>query len=106
MPILAAFFGSMMSWLSAKIAEYFTKRAAAYVSLVVTLAAAVAATWAILQGLVAGLGAALPGFMTAPATWVLPYNLDDCIAVIFGAEVAIAGYRWHKETVRASVAAT
>lgn len=105
MPILAAFvatlFGNFVAWLGA----YFTKRTANYLVLVGLTAAAAAAMWTAATALLSACAALLPSFMTVPLTWLVPSNFDECLVAYLTTEVICAGYRWHRDTVRASAAA-
>ena len=105
MPLLAAFIGNLFSGLIAWLGAYFTKRTANYIALVGLTAAAAGAMWLGVTSLLSALVATLPSFMLTPLTWLVPSNFDDCVAVYFGAEIICAGYRWHRDTVRAAAAA-
>lgn len=104
MPLLAAFIGSLFTKIVEWIGTYLTKRAANYVAMTVTLAAAIGAVYVTIQALVAGIVASVPAEVIIGASWFVPAIVDDCIAARVGSEIAIAGYRWHRDTVRAAAA--
>ncbi|MEK6805321.1 MAG: DUF5455 family protein [Pseudomonadota bacterium] len=101
MPALASFlaniFASLFTWLG----TYLTKRAANAVALTVLIAGAAVAMFAIVNGLIAALVFAAPDELGIALSWVWPTNGSACLSAIFGTEIALAGYRWHKDTVRA-----
>ncbi|MGH8519246.1 MAG: DUF5455 family protein [Panacagrimonas sp.] len=104
MPLLAAFIGSLFSTFVTWLGTYLTKRAANYIAMTVTLAASVGIAWLAVSASLAALILAVPAELVTASGWFLPTNLDDCLAARVGCEVAIAGYRWHRDTVRASAA--
>lgn len=100
MPLLSAFianlFGGLIGWFGTVV----TKRVATYAAFIVLLGAAAAAMWSAMVALIAGFSAALPGFLSVPLTWVIPWNFEECLAAWGSTELICAGYRWHKETIK------
>lgn len=99
MPALAAFLGALFGKITEWIGTYLTKRAANYVALIVTLGAAVAVCWATIAALLSGLAMALPEPVVVAASWIMPSNVDACVSARIATEVALAGYRWHRQAV-------
>lgn len=102
MPQLAAWLGTLFSGVLGFFLAHLGKRAANYAALTAATAAAFAALWLTVTGLVAGLQLVMPAFIVIPLSWVLPGNLTECVSVYLAVQTALAGYRWHKETVRAA----
>ena len=106
MPLLAAFIGALFGKFCDWLGSFLTKKAANYVAMSVTLAAAIAAVWVALSGVIAALISSVPPQVVIAVGWFAIPNLDQCIAARVGTEIALAGYRWHRETIRAAASTT
>lgn len=97
MPLLAAFFGSVIGKLAEILGVWLSKKAAVSLSVISTITAATAALWVALSALVASLPSApaLPGvqlglyFINVPA-------LLAFISVCAATELAVSGYRYQR----------
>jgi len=69
------------------------------------IAAAFAVVKVLLVGLISGLTLAAPTIVPLVLSWVMPYNLDECVAARLSLEAGLVVYRW-KDRVISSVHGT
>lgn len=95
MPILAAWFGSVISSAFAFLASWLTARTALFATVAAVSLALTMALFITIKALVAGVAVVVPfepfvmGFY---ACW--PSNAETCIAACFGCDVAVFVYRY------------
>lgn len=100
MHALAAFLVPFFTSLATFLAQYFTKKAAVSVAMVSGVVAVTAAFYAVIQGLIQGIGATVPNSDFVMIFWaVWPTNGAACISAILGAQVAGFVWRYQKKMI-------
>lgn len=99
MPLLITFFVQAMAWLYAFFQKSGIKRYALIAAAVTAVLAAFAVAKGVVVGLVASISVVMPSILITALSWVVPFNLDDCIAARIAAELAFTVYRWQHNIV-------
>ena len=103
MPLLATFLGGLFASLVEFLTKYVTKRLAIFIALIAALVALLTATIASLNALIAGISLALPAFINDAMSWLVPSNLDDCIAIAVSAKVIVWVASWQAKVLEYKV---
>lgn len=94
MPALALFLRGLFQGQLAFLAGMFEKRVAlrlAWVTLAITL---IGTLFSVVNGLLAGLSALFPSWVSVAASWVVPSNFSACVTAWLATYVAIYVFQW------------
>lgn len=95
MPLFAAFLGSLFTSLADFVAQYVTRRVAIAAAVIAVLVAVTATFVAAMQALIAGISVVAPDALSVAASWVVPSNMDECLAAIASAHALRWAYDWN-----------
>lgn len=102
MPVLASFLGSIFSFLFSWFGTFLSTRVATYVTFATAIAGAYLVLQAAVDAALSAVSVAMPEAVSIAIGWVMPSNTDACLSAVFAVEAAVAGYRWHKDVLRAA----
>lgn len=95
MPALLAIIGSVLSTIGGFLAQYFGRRAAVKLMVVTVGLSLLGAMIVTINGIAAGLAVALPSWVSIGASWVMPSNVNECIAACAAARVTRYAFDWN-----------
>jgi len=94
MPLLAAWLGSLFGSLAAFFAKWFTKRVALTLAAVAAILSVTSLFVAAITALINTLIESVPSWVIIGGSWVLPDNVNVCIAAYASAVVLKWIYDW------------
>lgn len=95
MPILAAWLGSLFTSLVSFFAVVITKRVAIIAAVLTAVISVTAAFVAAMQGLFTAISYAAPAEINLAWGWLVPDNLDNCIAAVIAGHLLRWAYDWN-----------
>lgn len=99
MPLLITGLVNAIAWIYTFFQKSGIKRYALIAAAVTVVIAAFGVVKAAIVSLIAGAAVVAPDMLVTAMSWVAPYNVDDCIAIRVGAELAFMIYRWQHNIV-------
>jgi uncharacterized protein DUF5455 len=104
MPVLAAWIGNLLGSIAGFFGQYFSKRLAVGLAVVIAFTASTAIFIAALNAAVLTISVVVPSEITIAASWVVPSNSDECLAAIITAKLASWVYYWQVKVIQYKLA--
>lgn len=98
MPALAAFFGSIVLQLVKFFAQYVAKRFAVTLAVITSTVAAWAVMWGAITAALSAARVVMPTPLASALSLVQPTGFSGIVAAWISVELALAAYRWFKDT--------
>jgi len=100
MPLLAGLLGSLFMALVSFFAKYLTKRVAIVLAAIGAVTVVTGAFIAAINAIVAGFVYAVPASIQIGASWIMPYNFDECLGAIVSGHLLRWGYDWNVKIIQ------
>lgn len=94
MPILGNLLVTLFGWLGSFFTRYVSKKVAFWSICATTVMTAYGVMLGVITAIMYGISAAMPGFIGAIMSWLIPSILPSLLAARAAAQVAIAIFKW------------
>lgn len=98
LPALTGLISGAVTALVISAVQFFTKKLAVRLVVIAGWLAALGIMWSALQSIAAGIQRATPAWINIALGWVVPDNLDTCIAACASATLVRMVYDWKTRT--------
>lgn len=100
MPLLAAFFGSVIVAFAEWLMRFFAKRVAFAVAVIGVLLGSFAAVLTAVHAMLGVLVYALPAELAQVFLFAFPSNISACISAYVSVYGVMCGWQWHRDNVK------
>lgn len=103
MPLLAAWIGSLISSIAGFFAAWMSKQIAIRIAVIAALVAFTTTFVTAIRGILAALSYATPPQLSMALSWIVPTNVDVCLAAWASAAALRWAYDWNTKIIQMKI---